>query len=394
MKLHKETPLILWLRFAMVAALGACCTTCAPVDPPSVTHGKTQTTQEPAASQIPVPRTLTPGGLKERIEMAIDQARRRDLLTTNGFWPIFHEILGLGPDAATLLNPDTGKRINALDYICSGGQVRGLRFLSTAHGVDVETAGTPGSVQMFIGQGHQDQFVAEMAQWRLPTNRKFLVEGKECTFMDFVRHTKARARVTENQELSWAILIMGQYFGTDISWTNAAGEKLKFEDLVRYELNQPIDEAACGGTHRLFGLSWVYQIHRAKGGQKDGVWKDVADKAATYQKLARKLQNSDGSLSTDFFKGPGDSADKERRIYTTGHALEWLALSLPDDEIKASWVQDAANRLALTILDVQGMSVETGALYHAVHGLRIYYERIFEPHKPPVDPPIPPPEKK
>ena len=58
-----------------------------------------------------------------------------------------------------LTDPDTKSRVNALDYICSGGEVRGMRFLQTKHGLDVQTGPT------FVGQGHQDQYVAEMAQW-------------------------------------------------------------------------------------------------------------------------------------------------------------------------------------------------------------------------------------
>ena len=75
---------------------------------------------------------------------------------------------------------------------------------------------------------------------------------------------------------------------------------LRFEDLLHKELEKPIDTAACGGTHRLFGLTWAYHLHRAKGGEAVGVWKDVADKIALYKKQAREFQNRDGSFSTAY----------------------------------------------------------------------------------------------
>ena len=65
------------------------------------------------------------------------------------------------------------------------------------------------------------------------------------------------------------------------------------------------------------------------------------------------MQNPDGSFSTDFFRESGNAADKQLRINSTGHTLEWLALALPDAELKEQWVQDAANALAMTILDLQ-----------------------------------------
>src|SRR5262249_38694887 len=173
------------------------------------------------------------------------------------------------------------------------------------------------------------------------------------------------------------IIIIGQHFGTDCHWTNKFGEELHFEDLVHYELHRPIKTAACGGTHRLFGLTWVYHLHLQKGGKKVGVWKDVADKLAQYKKQARLFQHADGSFSTNYVSEPGDSKNAEKRIGATGHVLEWLSLALTDEELKEPWVQDAANALAMLILDNGHLDVESGALYHACHGLHIYHARLF-----------------
>ena len=39
----------------------------------------------------------------------------------------------------------------------------------------------------------------------------------------------------------------------------------------------------------------------------------------------------------------------EARISTSGHILEWLAFYLPDSELKADWVQQAANAVSLKL---------------------------------------------
>jgi hypothetical protein len=366
------------------AAVVVCCATCAPVAQPpsgeSAPSGPVET--GPTETLVLAPKPAPPGP-RLRIESAIEHVRQRELLTTNAFWTIFHGILGLGP-SVPLRNPDTGERVNAVQYICNGGELRGMQFIQTKHGLDVQIG------PLSVGQGHQDQFIAEMAQWGMPADKKFIVHGRDYTFLDFVRHAQMRARLTAKQELSWAILVIGQYLGTDISWTNEDGEKLHFEDLVRYELDASVEEAPCGGTHRLFGLTWAYHVHLAKGGRRVGVWQGVADKTVKYRDLARKYQNPDGSFSTNFFRGPGNAADKQLRINTTGHTLEWLALALTDAELKEAWMQEAANALALMILDLQGAPIEGGSLYHAVHGLIIYYARVYD-RSPlgPQDPPIP-----
>src|SRR5262249_24872295 len=208
-----------------------------------------------------------------------------------------------------------------------GGKLPGLSFKPTPSGLDVETM--PGT---FVGQGHQDQFVAEMVEWGVSPEKKLVVSGKDYTFNDFFRQSKARASVKTPQELVWAIVIIGTTYGTDITWTNDLGEELRFENLMRAELDKDVDKAACGGTHLLFGLTWAYHLHQRRGGQPAGVWKDVADRIAQYKKRAKDQQNPDGSFSTAYFRERGNEPDVGARISTTGHIFEWLALALSDGE--------------------------------------------------------------
>jgi hypothetical protein len=192
-----------------------------------------------------------------------------------------------------------------------------------------------------------------------------------------------------SQELEWALVIIGTHDGTDAFWKNAAGEELHFADLVKQELDKPLDKAACGGTHRLFGLSWVYHLQLRHGGPTEGVWQVLAERMAEYQRRARELQNPDGSFSTEFFRGRGHAADPQLRMNSTGHIFEWLALSLSDDELQEPWVRDAANALALMFLDIQDKPMEGGTMYHAVHGLLIYSSRLYGAEKlGPLAPPV------
>ncbi len=360
---------------------------CAPVDPAASAENKApepgpRPPEGPPPGAVgprfePMPTPVVPtaapsDAVKQRIDLAIAQVRGRQLRTDNGFWTVFHGILGLGP-SVTLEDPLTGRKLNALDYIAGGGKVPGLHFVPSADGLDVETG--PGT---FEKQGHQDQFVAEMVEWNVAPERKFKVDGKDHTFADFLRFSKARASVKTPQELEWALVIIGTHYGTDAEWTNAFGEKVRFEDLVKAELDKDTDKASCGGTHLLFGLTWVYHLHLLKhGGEPVGVWKDVADRIAAYKKKAREVQNADGTFSTDFFTGRAEVPDVNRRVNTTGHILEWLALAMTDEELKEPWVQTAANALAMLFLDNGHTPLEGGGMYHAVHGLLIYSSRVY-----------------
>ena len=83
-------------------------------------------------------------------------------------------------------------------------------LIPTQYGLDVETQPATG-----VGQGHQDQFVAEMVEWNVAPERKFKVDGKDHTFADFLRFSKARASAKMGQELEWALVIIGTHYGTD-----------------------------------------------------------------------------------------------------------------------------------------------------------------------------------
>src|SRR5437868_3351509 len=73
--------------------------TCAPVDPPGAEEATVSTPAvAPTSAKEALPPPMVPqSGLRDRVRLAIDQVRKRDLLTTNGFWTVFHGILGLGP---------------------------------------------------------------------------------------------------------------------------------------------------------------------------------------------------------------------------------------------------------------------------------------------------------
>jgi hypothetical protein len=209
-------------------------------------------------------------------------------------------------------------------------------------------------------------------------DRQFNVGGKKYRFADFVKHSRNRASLKKKQELSWTILVVGQIDGTEARWKNEDGDKLRLEDLLKYELDAPMDKAACGGTHRLFDLAWVHHLHLEQGGKNEGIWKRIAENTAHHQALAKKYRNADGSFSTNFFQGRENNSDPQRRINTTGHTFEWLALSLTDKQLREPWVEEAASALSMMIFELGNDPMEGATLYHAVHGLILYHARVFD----------------
>src|SRR5947209_14807726 len=136
-----------------------CAASCAPRDESASVDGPA------ATSTAAVPAAQIPESIRPRIDAALHNVESRELEPSFGFWTIFHGILGLGPDVM-LVDRKTGERIKALDLVSTGSGIPGLEFVPEGDGIDVVTMAGSG-----MGQGHQDQFVAEMVEWGVPAHR-------------------------------------------------------------------------------------------------------------------------------------------------------------------------------------------------------------------------------
>jgi len=95
-----------------------------------------------------------------------------------------------------------------------------------------------------------------------------------------------------------------------------------------------------------------------------------------------KLQNPDGSFSTDWFEGLSDSGKDADKLKTTGHILEWLAYSMPTDQLHDPQIDAAVDFLVDVMLDVPknkfGVGpMDVGPKGHALRALRLYETAMF-----------------
>jgi hypothetical protein len=111
----------------------------------------------------------------------------------------------------------------------------------------------------------------------------------------------------------------------------------------------------------------------------DGEYARAAEFVEKYHKYAFSLQNRDGSLSTQWFRGRGEDLDINRRIKTTGHILEWLCYSLSDEELRDERTIRAVSYLANLMYSKYNTEWEVGPMCHAIHALLLYDERVFQP---------------
>jgi hypothetical protein len=319
----------------------------------------------------PPPKTRRFERLRGRIAQTLATYQRRPLNTAqNTPWEVMHGFIAFGIPTQIRVGGPSGDLASAIGWSNMGGRCRGQVMLAA---VDDRVVALKG-----VGvQGHSAQYLAILAQCRVAANSPLTVQGKNFTVTDLIEEEKLSCKA--NTELTFALIALAHYLPTDATWTSRDGEKWSLPRLVEEEIVQPIRGAPCGGTHRLYGLAYGCQRRLRATGELDGPYLRADKYVRDYQNFAlTKLQNGDGSFSTEWFKYPADREDDiDRKIQTTGHILEWLVSSLDQERLYESRVVAAAEFLCGALLSEPSREWKIGPLGHALHALNIYQERAW-----------------
>jgi len=313
--------------------------------------------------------------LSPEVEALRDKIRRclmlhyHDPITTGDHtpWGIMHVLIAYGVDSEIIAG---NRRVNAIGWLCYNGTCRGMKLMYIDNG----------KLRVRIGpgvQGHPGQFLSMLAQSRVRTDYPIKVEGRDFTVADLIQAEKETCRV--KTELTFKLIAMAHYLKHDETWKNDLGEEWSIPKLIKEELAQPVVGAACGGSHRMTGFSYSVNKMKKVGLPFEGQWLRGQKFVEAYHDYTYKLQNADGSFSSNWFAGRGDWGDDKRVVETTGHMLEWLVCSLPKEDLDDPRVVKAVNRLTDAFMDGRKNRVQypVGPRGHGLHALAMYNERRF-----------------
>jgi hypothetical protein len=350
---------------ALLAAL--CLTGCGP-EQPAVSISTT-----PTSVQQPV----SDDELLRRIDEALDITYARKMsVERNAAWQIVHGAVAFKRD---LIIEHEGKPVRAVDYALGGGQMKGWKFepgvmLGERRGL--RSIMEPGSKE---GQGHPDQWFGYLSGCGLPPDQPFVVGNETFTLADLAAQVEYDVPRALAREYSWTLMGLSAYRPSDYKWTASDGKKWSIEKLLDIECDHDLSNSACGGSHRLVGITLTLNRHHDQGGRLEGAWKKADDKVQAMLAKARQYQNPDGSFSVNYFSRPGRSADLAQSLGTTGHTLEFVVLASSDEQLREPWVRRAVVYLCDVFKRTRNVDLECGGLYHSASGLLLYRERMFGP---------------
>jgi hypothetical protein len=321
--------------------------------------------------------------LRDLIDRVLDytEHQREMSLEQHAAWQLLHGVLAFGEKFEIMAD---GKKVVAVDWVFDGKPMKGWTLTPTDKGLRGEIEAGK------LGQGHDDQWLAILSQWNVPVTRPIKVAGKDYTLYDMVKRTMYDCY--EGKESSWTIIALSKHLKPiDQKWIATDGEEWSIERLVSMEAGSPYDEegghelifmGACGGTHRLIGLSIALNNYLAAhpNVELSGGWLAAQKQIEWAVTQARENQNHrTGAFSIAFFFRPANSANLDEHLAATGHILEFLSFALPKERLEEAWIQNAVVYLCGLLERTKHLDLECGALYHAAHGLVLYREKVFGP---------------
>ncbi len=307
------------------------------------------------------------------------ETTRHRLLSTKDHtpWQIMHGLLGLRQD---LLLSHNGQVVNALEWIQSGPKFQNAAwFEKTVHGGRAHPY-----IEPYWFEGHINQFVAMLASCNLPLDTKFGTPSGPITMQDMLKN--AQMTVNAREEVTWTLWALCTYLPSDARWVNAAGEEWSIEKLVQLETGKTVGgpTSPCGGTHGLFALARARNVHLRSGKPLRGVWFAADQKIRKYIETAKVYRNSDGSLSSGFFKTREYKQDFDKRMASQGHLLEFLMMSVSQEELRSDWVRRAVSMTCNDLNANQNQYASCSPLFHAANALSIYLDRVAQELPPKV----------
>lgn len=343
-----------------------------PTDPKSFEESDEPSAPQQQKKALP-PLTKNQILLRNKVRQVLKHYYNRPLVATERSpWEVMHGMLAYEVHSRVLQGGANSQPITAVGWLCFNQpcENRTLMYLNE-----------DGDLRVKVGpalQGHHGQLLALLAQARVRSDYPLKVEGKDFTVNDLIEVEKLTCY--PKTELTFKLIGLQRYLDINDTWVNDQGMQWDFPKLIAEEMAQPVRTAACGGTHRLAGLALAVKKRKAAGLPIDGQYAAAQKFVANYQNYAYRLQNSDGSFSTDWFKGSAADPDIDRRLKTTGHQLELMIYAGSEEQLNYYRTVRAVNYLANIMHANRTRDWEAGPLGHAIHALVLYDRLAFGPY--------------
>lgn len=186
--------------------------------------------------------------------------------------------------------------------------------------------------------------------------------------------------------MGWTLLALADAGLTEANWDMGPAGALNITNILPLVLDRPLDWGPTAGLDEHFGLARCVYVHRtaqAKDGKNpfdaklSGIWIKAAARLETVAAAIKKNRRKDNTLDASW-SGAGPGSDNPAvRARHTARAIAILSMTLPDKQLRESWIADSVAALTdLVTKHFSAVSKDPYALAYSAHALRLYRDRL------------------
>lgn len=183
---------------------------------------------------------------------------------------------------------------------------------------------------------HHDHLVTCLTEAGVSLDTDIYLPARRSKVRDLVSEAIRDFRVDE-REVEWSVMTFGLWLAPEdiTEWVNGDGRRITFDLIARRLMRSQRKQGVCLGTHRVYSLALLLQL-------QDRYDEDLlqADTRALVQEylmqtcqLISTTPDTDGSWPPNWPDGVRSTELEDpqqpfyRRVISTGHHLEWLAIA-------------------------------------------------------------------
>ncbi len=186
---------------------------------------------------------------------------------------------------------------------------------------------------------HHDHMLACLTEAGVPLNAPVFTTRSRMQFADVLNQALRDFQLDE-RETEWSVMAFGFWLAPQgiSQWHNGDGRLISLDLLADRLMRNIRKHGVCLGTHRVYSLVVLLRLNQKYGGEL--ISKETESEIRKYLFETRDLivaaQAADGSFPPNWTDGAdaaakADPTEKEyRRVISTGHHLEWLAIAPPE----------------------------------------------------------------
>jgi hypothetical protein len=183
---------------------------------------------------------------------------------------------------------------------------------------------------------HHDHLLACLTEAGVTLDTPVYTARRKMEFRNVLNEALRDFHVDE-QETEWSVMAFGFWLAPQKinSWRNGDGREISFDLLAERLMRSNKKYGVCLGTHRVYSLVVLLRLNETYGGQL--ISPETHSAITKYVEDCRDrivgAQCADGSWPPNWTDGADagsrtDPKEKEsRRVISTGHHIEWLAIA-------------------------------------------------------------------